>query len=99
MHICAYSAGVDFEWDPAKAASNLKKHGVDFADAVLALDDDHCLTLEDTTAEEERRFVALGMDPFGVLLVVVFAPRSDATRIISARRATRTERRHYEAER
>jgi uncharacterized DUF497 family protein len=84
-----------FEWDPFKAATNLAKHGVDFADAATALHDDHALTVLDQT-EEESRFVTLGLDPMGRLLVVVYTWRDDRVRIISARRATRRERRQYE---
>jgi len=69
---------------------------VDFADAVLALDDDFCMTVRDEYSESEDRFVALGVNPFGNLLVVVFTHRGDVIRIISARDATKRERRYYE---
>ncbi len=90
---------MDYEWDPAKAKANLAKHGVDFADAVLALDDDHCLTVQDDSSVYESRFVTLGADPYGKLLIVVFTHRGDSIRIISARGATKQEQRHYEAQR
>ena len=89
---------MEYEWDPRKAARNLQKHGVDFADAALALDDENCLTLEDSVSEGEARLISLGLDPFGVLLVVVFTLRGEAVRLISARRATRRERRWYESQ-
>ena len=83
-----------FEWDPAKARTNLKKHGVDFADAALVLYDDLALTIRDLEAGEER-FVTLGLDPLGRLLVVVYTWRGDTIRIISARVATAAEARRY----
>jgi uncharacterized DUF497 family protein len=86
---------MDFEWDAAKAASNLGKHGVDFADASLVLEDPLSITVPDNTATEER-FVTLGADPVGRILVVVFTPRGEKIRLISARKATSRERRHYQ---
>ena len=61
-----------YEWDSRKAAQSLRKHGVDFADAVAVLDQDHALTFEDTTAEGETRLVSLAADPFDVLVVIAF---------------------------
>jgi uncharacterized DUF497 family protein len=87
---------VDFEWDPAKAESNLEKHGVDFADAAVALEDPHALTIRDPCSEEEERFISVCIDPTGRTLVVVFTWRSEKVRMISARQATRRERREYE---
>ena len=86
---------VEFEWDPNKAASNLRKHGVRFAEAAVVLEDDVALTMRDESGHEER-FVALGMDPLGRILVVVYAVRDARIRIISAREATRRERLQYE---
>jgi len=85
-----------YEWDPAKAAANLKKHKVDFADAALSLEDPHALTAADPDAGGEERFVCLGADPEGRVLVTVYAYRGKNIRIISARRASPGERRHYE---
>jgi len=87
---------MDFEWDQAKAVSNLRKHGIDFADAVLALEDALAVTLEDLRSEGEPRFVTLGVDPEGRLLVVVYTWRGERARLISARKATRRELRQYE---
>ena len=88
---------MDFEWDPEKAAANLEKHGVDFADAVGVLFDDFALTLDNEHPTEER-FVTIGSDPLNRILVVVFTWRGDTTiRLISARKATASERRSYEA--
>ncbi len=97
MHICAYTgATVELEWDHQKAAANLRKHGVDFADAATVLHDEQALTFRDDHAAE-RRFVSLGMDALGRLLVVVVTWRGDVARLISARKATRRERAQYEA--
>jgi hypothetical protein len=86
---------VGFEWDFDKAQANLRKHGVDFADAATVFDDPLAVTLPDA-GEEESRFVTIGSDAEGHLLVVVYAWRGDAIRIISAREATPMERRQYE---
>ena len=53
---------MDYNWDPRKAAENLRKHGVDFADAVIALEDENALTIEDSD-HDEQRFKTLGMGP------------------------------------
>ena len=82
------------EWDRGKAAANLSKHGIDFSDAVTALHDERALTTLDDHPDEER-FVTLGMDALGRFLVVVFAWRGESVRMISARKATRAERRQY----
>jgi hypothetical protein len=81
-------------WDPEKAAANLRKHGVDFADAVTALFDERALTVPEPSAHEDR-FVTMGMDALGRILVVVYTWREDDVRLISARRATASERRRY----
>jgi uncharacterized DUF497 family protein len=87
---------VGFEWDPKKARSNEKKHGVSFADAATAFDDDLALTIEEPDGEDEQRFVTLAMDSSGSLLVIVYTWRRENIRIISARKATKRERRIYE---
>lgn len=86
---------VEYEWDDEKAAANFRKHGVDFADAALMLEDELALTMRDLFSEEER-FVALGRDPNGRLLVVVYTWRGERIRLISARETTSKERRDYE---
>ena len=83
------------EWDPAKAQSNLKKHEVAFSDAVIVLEDQRALTIEDEHPQE-RRFITLGADASGRLLVVVYTFRGDVVRLISARKATSRERKMYE---
>ncbi len=94
-YVCAYTIIVGYEWDPKKAQSNLDKHGVSFADAVAVLEDELALTIPDDDPGEER-FVTVGMDALGQVLVVVYTWRQDSVRIISARKATRSERRQYE---
>ena len=86
----------DFQWDPAKARANLLNHGVDFADAVIAIEDPHSRHMPDPDAQGEARFVALGMDGLGRILLVVYAYGDETIRIISARRASRNERAQYE---
>jgi hypothetical protein len=90
---------VPYEWADAKNRSNIRKHDVDFADAVLALEDDDALTIRDEDSEEEERFITTGMDALGRLLVVVYTWREESVRLISARKATRRERKAYEGER
>jgi len=86
---------MDYEWDPRKATNNLSKHGVDFADAVVALEDDNALTIEDGNTAE-LRFKTLGMDPALNILYVVHTERDEnCIRIISARSATKHEANQY----
>ena len=83
-------------YDPAKAAANVRKHGVWFADAEGVFNDPLALTIEDPDASGERRYIAIGLGNLGELLVVVYSERADEYRLISARRATRKERKAYE---
>ncbi len=86
---------MEYEWDPKKAKDNLKKHGVDFADAVISLEDENALTIEDKD-HNEVRFKTLGMGPhLNVLYVVHTEVSSNRIRIISARKADRKEIRQY----
>ena len=89
----------DFEWDEGKANENLEKHGIDFADAVTAFEDTMALTMPDPASEEEERFVTLGTDALERLVVIAYTWRDDRIRLISARKATRRERRQYEGKR
>ena len=89
-------AGMPLEHDPAKAAANLKKHGISFSDAEGALFDPMAVTIEDIGAVGEPRFVTIGLGSAGDLLVVVYTFREGEPRLISARRATRRERKTYE---
>ena len=90
---------IRFEWDPRKASSNEKKHGVSFEEARSVFFDEQALLLEDTQPRrEEERFVLLGLSATLRVLVVVHALRGeDVIRIISARRARRDEREAYQA--
>jgi len=88
---------MSFDYDPAKAAANLKKHGVSFADAEGVLSDPLAVTIEDVTAVGEARYVTVGLGSAGEILVVVYTEREGRFRPISARRATPRERRNYEA--
>lgn len=85
-----------YEWDPGKAAENLKKHQVDFADAAISLEDPTALVVTDPDAQGEERYICLGADPEGRVLVTVYAYRGDDVRIISSRLASPGERRRYE---
>ena len=89
---------MDFEFDPAKARSNLQKHpGVSFSHAEQSLRDDMAVTIEDPDAFGEQRFLTLGMDALGRILVVCHTQRDERTRIISARKAGKNEARNYYA--
>ena len=85
-----------FEYDPAKAAANLRKHKVSLADAEGVLQDPLAVTVEDTDSDGERRFVTIGLGSAGELLVAVYTAHRDTYRLISVRRPTRKERKQYE---
>lgn len=89
---------MEFEFDPDKARSNQRKHGVSFAHAEQALRDECALTIEDPDALGEQRFVTLGMDALGRILVVCHTQREEQTRLISARKASPNEARNYHAQ-
>ncbi|MSO94135.1 MAG: BrnT family toxin [Rhodospirillales bacterium] len=86
---------MEFEWDDAKALSNLAKHGIAFAGALKVFFDPRRIEFKDTRRDYgEERFQAIG-NVEGVLVQVVYALRGENVRIISARRATRLERSLY----
>ena len=86
-----------FTWDPKKAKENLEKHGVDFREAATVFDDTPSTTFPDAGhSTGERRFLIIGMSARGRILVVSHAEAAAVIRIISARTATRRERRFYE---
>jgi uncharacterized DUF497 family protein len=90
---------VTFSWDPNKADRNLANHGIDFREAATVFDDPLSTTFpDDEHSDSERRFVTVGLSAWGQVLVVVHTETSDQMRIISAREATRRERRFYEEE-
>ncbi len=84
-----------FKWTSGKAARNRLKHGIDFADAVLVLEDENALTIEDH-GHDEQRFKSIGLGPGLKVLFVVYAlDGEDCIRIISARKASQGEIRQY----
>lgn len=87
---------MDFEWDPAKARSNFSKHGISFSDLETAFYDQHAISMPDLGASTEERFILVGMDAVGTIVVVIYTYRGNSIRIISARRATKSERKSYE---
>jgi uncharacterized DUF497 family protein len=90
-------ANLQLEWDEAKAAANLEKHGVAFPEATSVFRDPLAKVLPDPTdSSGEDRAIMMGHSDQGRLLLVVFTDRNDRIRIISAREATRRERREYE---
>ena len=84
------------DFDPKKDAANFKKHGVSLSEGDGVLNDPLALTVEDAAAEGEQRFVTIGINAFGSLMVVVHTPRGKGTRVISVRKADPRERRNYE---
>jgi hypothetical protein len=88
---------LEFEWDPAKAELNLKEHGISFDEATTVFRDTLSITISDPDhSDSEDRFIDIGMSHRMQLLVVSYTERKDKIRIISARRATRAERKNYE---
>ena len=89
--------GLAFEWDESKAKVNTRKHGVTFEEASTVFADPLSVTICDPVrSEDEDRYIALGESQRRRLLVVVFTDRGDRIRLISARVATRRERKDYE---
>ncbi|MGC4051751.1 MAG: BrnT family toxin [Paludibaculum sp.] len=86
---------MEAEWDPSKAKANLRKHRVRFADAVTALEDAMAISIRDE-GEDEERWISMGMDSLGRVLVVVYTWRDERVRLISARPATQREVHQYE---
>ena len=86
-----------FEWDPVKAEVNVRKHGVTFDEATTVFGDPLAmLMLDPDHGQSETRYLLLGTSSQQRLLVVAFADRAPRTRLISARRATRLERKKHE---
>lgn len=89
--------GVEFEWDDQKALANVKKHKVTFAQAATIFGDPLSITFHDPDhSDEEDRYITIGSTMNNVLMIVSHTDRGERIRIISARRATRRERRIYE---
>lgn len=90
---------LEFVWDPAKAALNLRKHGISFPEATTTFADPNSHTISDSDhSGAEERLVLLGVSTRARLLIVVHTERGDVIRLISARKATRKERTIYEEE-
>lgn len=87
---------MDYQWDPEKAKANFKKHRLEFADAVGVFEDPRAITIEDLDSEGEQRFLSIGVDFLGRIIVVAYPYRGDALRLISARKATKKEVSIYE---
>ena len=87
-----------FEWDPAKAKTNFRNHGVRFEEAAAVFDDPYAIVIPDEAEASEERFVGVGLGALRRVLVVVYTYRGDNIRIISARFAAAHERHEYEAE-
>jgi uncharacterized DUF497 family protein len=88
---------LEFEWDLAKAELNVKEHGVCFDEATTVFRDPRSITISDPDhSDSEDRFIDIGMSHRMQLLVVSYTERKDKIRIISARLATRAERKNYE---
>ena len=90
---------MEYLWNLKKAASNQRKHGIDFADAVGVFEDEWALTFEDIDIQGEQRFITIGTDFLGRILVVIYTYRADDIRLISARTATNAESKEYEQRR
>ncbi len=89
--------GIDFEWDPNKAAQNLRKHSVSFEEAATVFRDDLSITVPDPDhSVEEERFITVGPSSQERLLMIAHVDRGDCIRIIRARELTPRERRQYE---
>lgn len=88
---------MQFEWDPQKAAANVKRRRITFDEAASVLGDPLSTTYPDEAhSDEETRFLTIGASHRGRVMVVAHTERNDTIRIISARRATRREREFYE---
>lgn len=88
---------MDFEWDEEKAAANLAKHGVSFEEVQTVFDDPLYVDFYDPDhSSDEHRYIIIGESQQGRLLLVSYTERADATRLISAREVTGSERKVYE---
>ncbi len=83
-------------WDPEKAKTNFQKHGIRFSDAEFVFYDPMAIEIEEQLVDGERRFVSVGSDSIGRILIIVYVYKEDSIRMISARKATPRERKAYE---
>jgi uncharacterized DUF497 family protein len=88
---------MDPQFDPDKDAANIVKHGLSLVEGEGVLNDPLGLTVEDDSSAGERRWITVGMNAGGELLVVIWTERDDGERLISVRRATAKERKYYES--
>ena len=93
--ICIISV-MRIRWDPQKAEANFRKHRIRFSDAETVLFDPMTLTIENQIIDQEQRFLSVGSDAVGRILVIVYTYHGDTIRLISARKATSKERKYYE---
>ena len=90
---------LNFEWDIKKAERNIERHGISFKEASTIFSDPLSDFFYDPDhSDDEDRFLAIGLSEFGNILVVVFTEKNDIIRIISARKVTKKEQKHYEDE-
>jgi hypothetical protein len=89
-------SNMKIRWDPRKAEANFQKHKIRFSDAETVLFDPMALTIEDQIVDQEQRFLSVGSDAIGRILVVVYTYHGNTIRLISARKATSKERKYYE---
>ena len=87
---------MEIKWNPQKAEANFRKHKIRFSDAESVLFDPMTLTIEDQIIDQERRFLSVGSDALGRILVIVYTYHGNTIRLISARKATPKERKYYE---
>ncbi len=95
MNVLHRFQGIEFEWDNNKAQNNIRKHGIAFEEAVEVFFDPFYQSGDASTDDEQREFI-IGYSLMSRLLLVVYVERRERTRIISARQATRHERKLYE---
>jgi uncharacterized protein len=88
---------MNYQWNPTKASANRRKPGIIFADDVAVFGDKRAISILDDYPDEER-FITIGLDAFGRVLVVVYTYRDEDIRIISARKASAIEQQQYEGE-
>jgi len=96
LTICTnvHTMTMNYQWDREKAGQNFRKHGIHFADAVSVFSDDFAVTIE-VEGYAEARWIRMGLDHFGRILVVVYTWRDSEVRLISARKAMPGERKQY----
>jgi len=91
-----HSINTKITWDPVKAKLNRLKHRVFFSEVEPVFYDPNAISVEDKEAEGEARFITIGLDSLVRVVVVVYTYRDNAIRVISARKATKAERKIYE---